>query len=128
MSKKGLSITFHGDKELTAALKKARQLTEAKKATKEHSGKLADRTQANMKAQYRGHYENGKFVKPTGATRRSVESTLSNGGLTGSVTATTDYFAYLELGTRFMAARPTLVPAWRMEQVAFISDLRKLVR
>ena len=133
MSKKGLSINFYGDKELAAALKKNRQLIEAKKVVKEHSAHLAEQTKNNMSKQYRGHYEwragRGEvFIKPTNATKNSVTSTISNGGLSSSTTATTEYFAYLELGTRFMAARPTLVPAWRMEQVAFISDLRKLVR
>ena len=82
----------------------------------------------NMTEAYTGHKEGSRFVKPTGTTKRSVDITYQQAGMTAIVAPHTEYFAYLEYGTRFMAARPTLKPAWVMQRVKFANDLKKMMR
>ncbi|WP_225884275.1 HK97-gp10 family putative phage morphogenesis protein [Lacticaseibacillus mingshuiensis] len=73
---------------------------------------LQKQTQRNMTQKYTGHLEGSKMVSPTGATKRSVALHIEQNGLQARVTVGTEYFPYLELGTRFMDARPTLKPAF----------------
>lgn len=47
----------------------------------------------------------------TGTLRRSIHSVFSNGGLTGIVGPSVNYSAFVEFGTRHMAARPYMRPA-----------------
>lgn len=99
---------------------------------KKNGAKLSNQTQKNMNNAYKGHYEwkkgQGKvFVKPTGATRRSAGVEISNGGMTATVAPSTKYFPYLEYGTRFMDARPTLKPAFNMVGPMFIKDIKELI-
>ena len=94
---------------------------------KKHGAGLSDKTQRNMLNQYRGHYEGNKFVKPTGATRRSSVVQIEDNGLTAKVAPGTKYFPYLEYGTRFMVARPTLGPAFRAQVPLFKKDIKKLI-
>lgn len=95
---------------------------------KKHGAGLSDKTQTNMLNQYKGHYEGKKFVKPTGATRRSAKVQISNGGMTATVAPSTKYFPYVEYGTRFMRARPTLGPAFRAEAPLFKKDIEKFLK
>ena len=85
-----------------------------------------------MSRVYTGHYEwkkgRGKvFVKPTGATSKSVTVQIKNGGYSASVGAHTKYSPYLEMGTRFMAKRPALIPAFRTQGQIFIKELKGLM-
>lgn len=76
-------------------------------------------------AKFKGHYKNGVFIRPTGATRRSI--TLTINGLTARVTPTTEYASYLEYGTRFMAAQPFVRPSFEVQKQKFIDDLLRLM-
>ncbi|WP_305150943.1 HK97-gp10 family putative phage morphogenesis protein [uncultured Dubosiella sp.] len=95
-------------------------------------------------AQFKGHMEpfrmskkGGKlhpipvgelhFVKPTGATRRSIDLTIQDGGMTVSVYPQTEYASYLEFGTRFMQAQPFVQPAFDETKDQFIKDLKDAV-
>lgn len=107
---------------------KKNDIAKVKDIVKKHGAGLSAKTQNNMLNQYSGHHENKKFVKPTGATRRSSTVEISNGGMTAIVAPSTKYFPYLEYGTRFMRARPTLGPAFRSEAPLFKEDIEKLVK
>ncbi|MEK1451095.1 hypothetical protein HC021_08175 [Limosilactobacillus fermentum] len=48
--------------------------------------------------------------------------------MTVSVGPTTDYFPYLEYGTRFMSAMPTLKPAFDVQSQMFINELKRLMQ
>lgn len=122
----GTMVKLEGISELSNALRDKAQLTAAKEVVKKHGAGLQDQTKRNMSAKYTGHYVGKKFVKPTGATSRSVTLDLADNGLTAIVGPHTKYFAYLEYGTRFMEARPTLKPALFNEALKFVSDLNKL--
>lgn len=121
-------VKLEGVSELSQALKTKAQLIAAKDVVSDNGAKLQQKTQENMSAAYTGHYEGKKFVKPTGATRRSVTLQITDGGLTAIVGPHTKYFPYLEKGTRFMEARPTLKPALQYQALKFVSDLNKLAK
>lgn len=100
---------------------------------RKHGAGLSDKTQSNMLKQYTGHYEwkkgRGKvLVHPTGATRRSAIVEITDSGHTATVAPNTKYFPYLEYGTRFMKARPTLKPAFMREAPLFKKDIEKLIK
>lgn len=107
---------------------KKHNIVKVKDIVKKHGAGLSDKTQTAMLKQYTGHYEGKKFVKPTGATRRSAVVQISDGGMTAVVAPNTKYFPYLEYGTRFMKARPTLKPAFMREAPLFKKDIEKLIK
>ena len=114
-------ITLEGVDDLTSALKAKMDLTEVPQIVKKHGAQLSSRTQSNMQAAYTHGYS-------TGRTRRSVKPIFSDGGMTVSVGPTTDYFPYLEYGTRFMSAMPTLKPAFDVQSQMFINELKRLMQ
>lgn len=80
------------------------------------------------KAQFKGHYQNGKFISPTGATRRSITTNKIENGM-GTVTyPRTEYAPYLEYGTRKMSAQPFVKPAFAIQKLIFLKDLERLMK
>ncbi len=94
---------------------------------KKNGAELQQQTQKNMLEEYKGHYEGKKFIKPTGATRRSAAVEIKDNGMTAVVAPNTSYFPYLEYGTRFMEARPTLGPAFKRVSPIFIEDIKRII-
>ena len=70
------------------------------------------------------------FVKgySTGDTARSIQTHITDGGMTATVKPTTNYAAYVEYGTRFMSAEPFVKPAFLQVSKSFISDMEKLLK
>ena len=123
------TVKIEGLEALTKELNtKKTNITKVKDIVKKHGAGLSDKTQSAMLKQYTGHYEGKKFVKPTGATRRSAVVQISEGGMTAVVAPNTKYFPYLEYGTRFMKARPTLGPAFMREAPLFKNDIENLIK
>lgn len=112
---------IEGLEELKAGLKGRMDLVPVENLVKKHGAQLSSRTQENMRAAYVHGYS-------TGRTRRSVKPIFSDAGMTVSVGPTTDYFPYLEYGTRFMNAMPTLKPAFDVQSVMFINELKGLMQ
>lgn len=112
---------IEGLEELKAGLKGRMDLVPVENLVKKHGAQLSSRTQENMRAAYVHGYS-------TGRTRRSVKPIFSDAGMTVSVGPTTDYFPYLEYGTRFMNAMPTLKPAFDVQSVMFINELKRLMQ
>lgn len=122
-------VKIEGIEALTEGLSNRKDiLPKIKNIVKKHGAGLSDKTQTNMLKMYTGHYEGKKFVKPTGATRGSAIVEISYNGLTATVAPNTKYFPYLEYGTRFMRARPTLTPAFMSEAPLFKADIEKLIK
>lgn len=94
-------------------------MTEVKNIVKKHGALLQSKAQDNMDSAYIKGYS-------TGATKRSTTVNYSDGGLTAIVAPHTAYFSYLEYGTRFMEAKPTLGPALTYQALRFVDDLNKL--
>ena len=63
-----------------------------------------------------------------GTTRRSTTLSISDGGMTATVAPHTEYFPYVEYGTRFMEAEPTLSPAFQKIKQQFYKDVMDLVK
>lgn len=101
--------------------------TQIRDVVKKNGAELQQQTQKNMLEEYKGHYEGKKFVKPTGATRRSAAVEIKDNGMTAVVAPNTSYFPYLEYGTRFMEARPTLGPAFKRVSPIFTNDIKRLI-
>lgn len=113
-----LKIDLKGIEGIQEKLVKKKDLKPVQKVVMKHGAALKRKTIRNMHAAYTSGYS-------TGATARSVTNELSNKGLTATVSANTEYFPYLEYGTRFMSPRPTLHPAFAYQSVQFINDLKK---
>ncbi|KXT74894.1 hypothetical protein STRDD10_00607 [Streptococcus sp. DD10] len=78
---------------------------------------------------FRGHYQGKRFVRPTGATKRSIS--VSSGKLDRfkyRVMPSTHYAAYVELGTRKMSAQPFIKPAFDAQKEQFKKDMERLVK
>ena len=63
-----------------------------------------------------------------GTTRRSTTLSISDDGMTATVAPHTEYFPYVEYGTRFMEAEPTLNPAFQKIKQQFYKDVMDLVK
>lgn len=105
---------------------------QARDVVKKNGSELQKQTQQNMTREYTGHYEWVKgtgrvWKKPSGDTRRSATVQISDDGRTATVAPNTKYFPYLEYGTRFMEARPTLKPAFDRVAPVFINDMKRLL-
>lgn len=64
----------------------------------------------------------------TGTLKRSIYLEISNGGLTATIEPTANYASYVEFGTRFMAARPYVRPAYRKATNEFKKRMKRLVK
>ncbi|MFH7333418.1 hypothetical protein FLJ02_11235 [Streptococcus agalactiae] len=76
-----INLTLEGEHELLSALKKEVTFENKRKAVRKNGRKLHKKAVKN--ANFNGHYKKRKgeeyvFVKPTGATRRSIKLEFSN--------------------------------------------------
>jgi len=117
----GIKITIEGDVQLRAKLTKCKSMTAVKTVVQKHG----DALNVGMKRATTSAFTKGYS---TGQTARSINTETSDGGLTATVQPGTDYAAYVEYGTRKMAAEPFVRPAFDAEAPKFVSDLKKLVR
>lgn len=115
------SIRIVGADKLAEALHGRAKTQLMQAIVKNRSSKLQSGTISRMNASYTHGFS-------TGATARSTKLALSDGGLTGTVSVGTKYFPYLEKGTRFMAAMPTLGPEFNVQSTALKSDIQKLMK
>ena len=84
---------------------------------------------ATRNASFKGHYDSsGRFIRPTGATKRSIAIEFRDAGLTGVVKTGTHYSPYLEFGTRKMNAQPFMRPAFYDQRVKFMQDMSRLLK
>lgn len=63
-----------------------------------------------------------------GTTRRSTTLSISDDGMIATVAPHTEYFSYIEYGTRYMEAEPTLNPAFQKIKQQFYKDVIGLVK
>lgn len=116
-----ISFQLTGVKELQQAIEKRKDLTPVKMIVAKHGTLLQRKTISNMNAAYTAGYS-------IGTTARSVTNDIGDGGLSATIAPHTEYFPYLEYGTRFMSARPTLKPAFAYQSIQFVNDLQKLMK
>lgn len=120
-------ITFQlkGARELQRAIAKRPMMmaTQTKTIVAKHGALLKTKTVQNMAAMYTAGYSTGEA-----GIRGTVDTVFSNAGMTATVAPHKEYFSYLEYGTRFMSARPTLKPAFAYQSVQFVNDLKKMMK
>lgn len=119
-------IKWEGLEDLQKKLRENVSMNLVKKTVQQNGQEL--RSKIQEKAEFRGHYEGNKFVKPTGTTKRSVTLEIKDGGFTAESGPTTEYAEYVEYGTRFMEAQPFVRPALEEQASKFKRDMQKLVR
>lgn len=78
-----------------------------------------------MKRKMKDAYIKGYSV---GDTAGSVNTVITDGGMTANVGPTTDYAMYVEYGTRFMVAEPAVRPAFEEQVPIFKQDMEALVK
>lgn len=61
----------------------------------------------------------------TGTLRRSIHTVLSNGGLSAVIGPSVNYAIYVEMGTRFMGARPYMRPAAAQHLPKLVPRIKK---
>ena len=113
------TIHVEGLDELRKALKKNVTMDDVKRVVRHHGAGLQS-TMMN-KADFKKGYQ-------TGATKRSIQLEITDGGFTAEVEPTTHYSPYLEYGTRKMEAQPFVRPALDEQKPKFINDMQKLVK
>lgn len=121
-----ISVKVKGLDKLEKRLKKNASLNDVKTVVSKHGTQMQQKMVQN--ADFRGHYEGKKFVKPTGATRRSIHGEKIQGGFGYEAGPTTHYSPYLEFGTRFMESQPFVKPAFEAQKKDFKRDLKKLTK
>lgn len=121
-----------GLEKLQKKLQKVAKMEEMERIIEKHGAEMQRKAIINA-SKFRGHYEgrgkNKHFVKPTGATKRSISVNSSKvGRFKYKVAPGTDYAAYVELGTRKMSAQPFIKPAFDEQKKLFKNDLERLVK
>lgn len=114
-----MDVKLNGMEQLQLKLKKNVQMSDVKRIVQTNGDQLNKR----MKEQTHTSFQKG-YTK--GDTARSINTVMSNGGMTATVKPTTDYAAYVEFGTRYMNAEPFVKPAFETQKQKFISDLKKV--
>lgn len=121
-----------GLEKLQKKLQKVAKMEEMERIIEKHGAEMQKKA-VNNASKFRGHYEgrgkNKHFVKPTGATKRSISVNSSKiDRFRYRVAPGTAYAAYVELGTRKMSAQPFIKPAFDEQKKLFKDDLERLVK
>lgn len=116
-----LAIQIQGLDKLTRKLIKNQALTEAKEVVKKNTAQMHEKTISNMISTYTKGYR-------TGNTENNTTFEIEDGGLSGVQTTNTDYIEYLEKGTRYMSAEPTIKPAFDVQKEKFRKEMEGLVK
>lgn len=64
----------------------------------------------------------------TGLNRASIHAEFSNDGLGAEVVAPTEYAIFLEVGTRYMTARPFMGPAFELHRGRFLERMKQALK
>ena len=127
-----LRFELKGLDKLQAKLQRTAKMEEVERIVEKHGEAMQKKAVTNA-SKFRGHYEgrgkNRRFVRPTGATKRSIS--VNSGKIDRfkyRVAPGTDYAAYVELGTRKMSAQPFIKPAFDEQKKLFKNDLERLVK
>lgn len=116
-----MQVKITGMDALVSGLQSRANTNQIKQIVRECGTDLKSKTLTNMAGAYTHGYS-------TGRTARTTSLDFSDGGLTAKVKPTTEYFPFLEYGTRYMAAMPTLKPAFDVEAPLFIQKLRRVMK
>lgn len=115
-------VKLVGMDELVAKLEYCGANREAvKTVVKKNGNQLNEKMKGKMRSAYTKGYS-------AGDTAGSVNTVITDGGMTAQVGPTTAYSQYVEYGTRFMQAEPAVRPAFEEQKSVFQKDMDKLVK
>lgn len=115
-------VKLVGMDRLVAKLEHCGSNHEAVKAVVLKNGnQLNEKMKTHMRNAYTKGYSHGD-------TAGSVNTVITDGGMTAEIGPTTNYSMYVEYGTRFMQAEPAVRPAFDEQVPVFKSDMDRLVR
>lgn len=86
-----------------------------------NGNQLNGRMKSKMRYSYIKGYSHGD-------TAGSVNTVITDGGMTANVGPTTDYSPYVEYGTRFMQAEPAVKPAFEEQVPIFKRDMEAIMK
>lgn len=126
MAKGGIEL--RGMYKLTSAMRQKCNLGAIKTIVQRNGDKLNTTMKRNTHAAFRK--TNPRTGRPysSGDTARSINTVISDNGLTATVAPTMNYDPYVEYGTRFMEAEPFVRPAFNEVKPQFVSDMEKLCK
>lgn len=116
-----IAFGVRGLKKLQKALKDDATMALVKQIVKKNTADLQRTAQAKTSEAYTAGYA-------TGATKRSIQLEIDDDQLSGRVGMGMEYDPYLELGTRFMAARPVLKPSFDNQAEKFGEEIKKVMK
>lgn len=117
----GSSVKIMGADALAKRLNEIASLEDVKTIVKTNGMRLEREIKAQTATAYKMGYSEGY-------TADSVSGHTENDGLTYVAGEGMEYDPYVEYGTRFMEAEPTVGPAHKIVSAKFKSDLEKLTR
>lgn len=111
----GYKVSFSGLDDLMKSVKNAAKLDDVKTIVKNDTALLQRTAQQNTPVD-------------TGNLKRSETISIEDGGMTGKVTAHTDYAPYQEYGTRWIYGKFYMKKAADTAGRKFLSDMERLVK
>ena len=126
MAKGGIELK--GMYKLTSAMREKCSLGAVKTIVQRNGDRLNSTMKRTTHSAFRKTNPNTGRPYSTGDTARSINTVMSDNGLTATVGPTMKYDMYVELGTRFMEAEPFVQPAFNTVKPQFFSDMDKLVK
>lgn len=112
------SFNFHfkGNNQLVAALNERADLDLVREALRINGAEL------QSKAMRKAPVDTGNLKR--GIT---IQSDLADRGMTIRVTSQAEYSPYVEYGTRYMAAKPFMRPAYKEQKAQFKADMKRIM-
>lgn len=110
-----MGMKISGADELIRGLKKSADLNDIKNIVKMNGASLQSNAQR-------------KASVDTGFMKRSIVLTIEDGGMTAKIASMAEYSAYINYGTRFMAANPFMTNSFNIQRPVFLNDLSKVLK
>ena len=108
-------IKIVGVQKLQKKLKENVRMADVKKVVRVNGSEMQQRAQKHV-------------TVDTGTLKRSITLEITDGGMAAEVETHTEYAAYVEYGTRKMAAQPYMKPAFEEQSKQFEKDMKGLVK
>ncbi len=108
-------VRLEGFKEFQVKLKDNVKLDDVRRAVQYHGSQM-EQTAKKICPNRHGHLQGSITLKER------------DGGFTAEVAPHMNYAGYVEWGTRYMAARPYIRPAFMQESQRFKEDLKRLMK
>lgn len=115
------SVKIVGLKQLDKKLRENLNMDAVKRVVQKNGDQMNERMKKNTETAFTKGYS-------TGDTASSINTVISDCGMTATVEPTTEYAPYPEFGTRFMEAEPYVRPAFEEQVVQFKKDMDKLTK